>query len=163
MKVIKKQNNSNDCLICGINNKLGLNAQFYEMEDKSVVTKFKFKNEHQSYPQRTHGGMISALLDELVGRAIWIYDPNMWGVTMSLNVKFRKPVPLETELIGVGRIDSQTSRTFSGSGEIKDSLGNVLAEATAVYMKLSISKIAEGVSESAADIFIPDNITDIDL
>ena len=162
MKVLKKQNNSDYCLICGVNNPAGLNAPFYEVEDNTVITKFKFKNEHQSYPGRAHGGMISALLDELVGRAMWIYDPNIWGVTMTLNVKFRKPVPLETELKAVGRIDNQTTRTFTGSGEILDLNGNILAEATATYMKLPLDKIADtSENSSAADVYVPDDITEI--
>lgn len=160
MKVVKKQNNSHDCLICGVDNKFGLKAQFYETENKEVVGLFSFKDEHQSYPSRVHGGMISALLDELVGRAIWIYDEKQWGVTMTLEVKFRKPVPLETHLKGVGRIVSQTSRTFTGTGEILDMEGNVLAEAKAVYMKLPVSKIAEG-HEEEVDVYLPDDITEV--
>ena len=161
MKVIKKQNNGHDCIICGMENQLGLQAQFYEMEDNTVIAKFEFRPEHQSYPGRTHGGMISALLDELIGRAIWIKDPDCWGVTMTLNVKFRKPVPYNTKLTGIGRIDSESSRTFSGSGEIKDSDGNILAEATAVYMKLPIEKIAGDSPEVDVDVYVADNVTEI--
>ena len=163
MKVVKKQNNSDYCLICGVNNPAGLNAQFYEMEDKTIVAKVNFKKEHQSYPNRVHGGMISALLDELVGRAIWVYDPNQWGVTMQLNVKFRKPVPYDTDLKAVGKIDNQTSRTFLGSGKILDSQGNILAEATATYMKLPIEQITQiDGCKTATEIYIPDNITNIE-
>ena len=161
MKVTRKQNNSHDCIICGMDNDLGLKAQFYEMEDNTVIAKFRFRPEHQSYPGRTHGGIISALLDELIGRAIWITQPDCWGVTMTLNVKFRKPVPYDVELSGIGRIDSETSRTFSGSGEIKDSYGTILAEATAVYMKLPIEKIAGDAPEVDVDVFVEDNITEI--
>lgn len=161
MKVTKKQNNSHDCIICGMDNDLGLQAQFYEMEDNTVIAKFQFRPEHQSYPGRTHGGMISALLDELIGRAIWIKDPECWGVTMTLNVKFRKPVPYGTQLLGTGRIDSESSRTFSGSGEIKDSEGNILAEATAVYMKLPIEKISDIHNGGDVNVYIEDNIKEI--
>lgn len=161
MKVIKKQDNSHDCIICGMDNPLGLQAPFYETEENTVVTKFKFRNEHQSYPGRAHGGMICALLDELVGRAIWITEPNMWGVTISLNIKYRKPVPLETELIGIGKIISETSRTFNGKGTIKDKDGNVLAEAEAVYMKLPLEKIAEGSDSHDVMFAVPDNVTEI--
>lgn len=161
MKVIKKQDNSHDCIICGMDNPLGLQAPFYETEENTVVTKFKFRNEHQSYPGRAHGGMICALLDELVGRAIWITEPNMWGVTISLNIKYRKPVPLETELIGIGEIISETSRTFNGKGTIKDKDGNVLAEAEAVYMKLPLEKIAEGSDSHDVMFAVPDNVTEI--
>jgi len=160
MKVAKKQNNSEDCLICGINNPFGLKAPFYEMENGEVITIFKFKNEHQSYPGRAHGGMISAMLDELIGRAIWITNPTIWGVTMTLNIKYRKPVPLEAELKGIGKITSETSRTFTGEGKIYDLNGNVLAEGTATYMKLPLNKIAEG-DENAANVYVKDNITEI--
>ena len=59
MKVIKKQPNTLDCVICGINNEFGLKAPFYETETNEVVTLFEFKEHHQSYPGRTHGGIIS--------------------------------------------------------------------------------------------------------
>ena len=76
MKVIKKQTNTYDCVICGINNEFGLKAPFYETENNELVTIFEFKDHHQSYPGRAHGGLISAMLDELVislrVRAFWI-------------------------------------------------------------------------------------------
>ena len=102
MKVLKKQTNSKDCFICGIENKLGVNASFYEMEDGKLYSLFKFKPEHQSFPQRTHGGIISALLDELIGRTIWIKDDTIWGVTIDLNIKYRKPVPYDVPLKAIG-------------------------------------------------------------
>lgn len=49
MKVTSKQRNSKMCVICGMDNPFGVKAQFYNMEDGSVITPFKFKEEHQSY------------------------------------------------------------------------------------------------------------------
>ena len=128
MKVLKKQTNSSDCFICGINNELGVNARFYEMENGKLYSLFTFKPEHQSFPQRTHGGVISALLDELIGRAIWIKDPEIWGVTIELTIKYRKPVPYDVMLKGIGEITNETKRTFEGIGKIIDNDGNILAE-----------------------------------
>lgn len=76
MKVLKTQRNSKNCIICGMDNPLGLQAPFYILDDNSVASVFSFKLEHQSYPDRTHGGMIAALLDELMGRALWINEPD---------------------------------------------------------------------------------------
>ena len=47
MKVVSKQRNSKMCAICGMDNKYGLHAQFYNMEDSSVMTKFRYREEHQ--------------------------------------------------------------------------------------------------------------------
>ena len=73
------------------------------MENNTVVSIFEYRDIHQSYPSRTHGGLISAMLDEIAGRAIWIYEP-VWGVTTNLQVKFRKPVPYGVKLKAVGEI-----------------------------------------------------------
>lgn len=161
MKVLKKQSNSKMCIICGIENEAGIKAPFYEMEDNSVVTIFEYKEIHQSYPGRTHGGMISCLLDELVGRAIWISEPNVWGVTMTLTVKFRKPVPYNTKLKGIGRIINNKPMHFEGTGEIYDMNGNLLASAEASYMKLPLDKIANSNHEEV-NIYIPDDVKEID-
>lgn len=158
MKIVSKQLSSHDCIICGVDNELGVKAMFYNTDDGKVITNFHFHFEHQSYPGRTHGGMICALLDELVGRAIWVNHPELWGVTMNLDIKYRKPVPYETELRGVGEIINETSRTFTGRGYIEDLDGNVLAEAEAIYMKLPIEKIAPDPNDQHAQMFmVPDD------
>ena len=161
MKVVKKQTNSKMCLICGMENEAGLKAPFYEMEDSTLITIFEYKEIHQSYPGRVHGGMISCMLDELIGRAIWISEPDMWGVTMTLNVKFRKPVPYNTKLKAVGKIINSKSRTFEGEGMLYDMEGNLLASAEAVYFKLPLDKIASDSSHEEVNIYYPDNVTEI--
>ena len=84
MKVVEKQRNSSMCFVCGMDNKDGIQAQFYSMEDKSVISLFSFKEKHQSFPGIVHGGVISSLLDELGLRAIWAYGKSDFGVTMDL-------------------------------------------------------------------------------
>lgn len=161
MKVLRKQANSKYCLICGMENEHGVKAPFYEMEDNTVVSIFQYKEHHQSYPGRVHGGMISCMLDELIGRAIWITEPEMWAVTVTLNVKFRKPVPYNVDLKAVGKIINSKSRTFEGIGELYDMEGNLLASAEAVYFKLPLSKISEDGNHEDVNVHYPDNVTEI--
>lgn len=161
MKVIKKQTNSKLCFICGIDNPYGLVAPFYEMEDETVVSLFKYQDIHQSYPGRVHGGLISAMLDEIAGRAIWITEPNTWAVTTQLNVKYRKPVPYDTPLKAKGKITRNTRRIFEAHSEILDMDGNVLAEAEVVYFKQPINVIATEGTEEDVNILIPDDIKEI--
>lgn len=161
MKVLKKQTNSKMCIICGIENKLGLQASFYEMEDKTVISIFDYKDIHQSYPGRAHGGMITCMLDEIIGRAIWIDEPDVWGVTISLNIKFRKPTPLNQKLKAVGKIIKNNNRIFVGTGELYDMDGNLLAEAEATYMKLPASKITDEQYHEDINIYVPDDIIEI--
>jgi acyl-coenzyme A thioesterase PaaI-like protein len=81
-KVIGKQYNYQNCIVCGTENDLGLHAAFYEMDDGKLVCLASGKGEHQSYPDRMHGGVICALLDEAIGRAI-LTTQEIWGVTVA--------------------------------------------------------------------------------
>lgn len=161
MRVIKKQTNSKMCYICGMENPFGLKAPFYEMEDGSLVSLFEYKAIHQSYPGRTHGGLITAMLDEIAGRVIWITEPTTWAVTVSINVKFRHPVLYDTKLKAVGKITKNTKRTFVSLAQIFDMEGHILAEAEVVYIKLPIDKITEDVHEEL-NVYYPDDVTEID-
>ena len=40
-KVLKKQNNSAMCFVCGIHNNAGLNTTYYEIEGNQLVGVFK--------------------------------------------------------------------------------------------------------------------------
>lgn len=142
-KVVNKQENSKKCIVCGLKNDLGLKAAFYELENGELVSIFTPIEEHQSYPERMHGGIAGSILDETIGRAIMIKHKNIWGVTVELNLKYKKPVPLNEELRVVGRITRDSSRLFEGTGEILLKNGEVAVSAEGKYMKMPIEKIAD--------------------
>ncbi len=164
MKVLKKQTNSYMCFICGIHNDSGLKTNFYEMEDNTLVAVVKGKDIHQSYPNRMHGGVISALIDESVGRAIWIEEPETWGVTMDLQMKYRKPVPLNEDLMVVSKITKNTRRVFEGTGYLINKEQQVLAEGNARYIKLSLNDIDNNThEESDINVLVEDDVKEIDI
>jgi len=141
---MKKQPTSRMCFVCGESNPAGVHVRFYEQEDGSVLARFTGQEHHQGYPGRMHGGVITAVLDETIGRAIMIrHGEAVWGVTGELQIRFRKPAPLGVELTTVGRITSENSRLFEGSGELYLPDGAIAAEATGKYIKLDLSKIAD--------------------
>jgi uncharacterized protein (TIGR00369 family) len=132
---------SSMCMVCGEDNPLSLHAQFLDMADGTLVATFKTTEEHQSYPGRVHGGIISAILDETIGRAVQTTHPEVFGVTMDLEVRFRVPVPLGVELKVVARVDKFTQMGMTGSGELLLPDGTVAAQAKARYAKLSPEQI----------------------
>lgn len=143
-KVTAKQPNSKMCLVCGLKNFFGLHTSFYELDSNELLAVFKPREEHQSYPGRLHGGIISTILDETIGRAIMIRSAGeIWGVTVELRVRFRKPVPLDEELRVLGRITNDGSRFFEGTGELLLADGTVAAEGHGKYLKAPLEKIAD--------------------
>jgi uncharacterized protein (TIGR00369 family) len=131
-------------MVCGRDNPWSLKARFYELEDGELAGEFDALEHHQSYPGRLHGGISSAILDETIGRAVNITDPNAWGVTVELTVRYRKPVPLGQPIRAIARITRDTSRIFEGTGEIVLPDGSVAVSASGKYMKMPIDQIADG-------------------
>ncbi|MBE7081903.1 MAG: PaaI family thioesterase [Clostridiales bacterium] len=141
MKVIRVQNNSKNCMICGMENPFSLKAPFYILDDGSVASIVTFKSIHQSYPDRTHGGMVSALLDELMGRALWVVEPEMFGVTTTLNITYRKPTPLDTPVKARAYLTFNSSRGMVAKGQVFDMVGNLLVEGSAKYFKIPFNRL----------------------
>ena len=142
-KVTAKQHNSRMCFVCGLKNPAGLKAFFYEVENNQLVALFTPCEEHQGYPDRMHGGLAATILDETIGRAMNIQNDEVWGVTIEFNTRYKKPVPLDTELRVVGRITSENRRLFEGTGEILLPNGEVAVEGRGKYIKLPLDEIAD--------------------
>lgn len=142
--VVGKQPNSKMCLVCGLKNVHGLHASFYELENGELLAVFRPGDAHQSYPGRLHGGIVSTILDETIGRAIMINRRSeLWGVTVEITVRFRHPVPVDQELRAIGRITRDGRRIFEGTGELLLPDGTVAAEGRGRYLKQPLDRIAD--------------------
>lgn len=146
-------------------NDFGLKAPFYNLDDNSVATIVTFKNLHQSYPDRTHGGMSGALLDELMGRTLWIDEPEMFGVTTTLCVTYRKAVPLETPVKARAYMTFNSTRGFTAKGELYSMDGTLLVEASSKYFKIPFKKAFKGETSFHQEMpyGMPMDITEIDF
>ena len=140
----EKQNISKCCFVCGIENPVGLKAKFYATKDEEVVAIFTPRKDLQSYPGVLHGGISATILDETIGRAIMNrYGQNSFGVTLELNVKYKKPVPTDAELKVIGRITNERGRLFYGTGELYLPDGTVAVVAEGKYMKRDLDQIVK--------------------
>ena len=152
---MQKQPNSSMCFVCGMQNPIGLKAFFYQDEEGRVVAHFTGKEEHQGYPGVMHGGIVTALLDEVIGR-VAIAQDLLWGVTAKLEVRFRRPVPLGQPLTLVGEMTRLRSRTLEAHGEIRLEDGTVAAEAEGVYIRLPQEEIEQVEEELGFWKVVPD-------
>ena len=142
--IVRGQHISRYCLVCGIENRFGLKTQFFETTENEVIAVFSPREEHQSYPGIAHGGVSAALLDEVIGRAIMVHhDQDTFGVTVDLQVKYRKPVPLGVELKAVARITEDHGRMFSGTGELYLPDGQVAVSAKGKYLRRNLKQITD--------------------
>jgi acyl-coenzyme A thioesterase PaaI-like protein len=73
---------------------------------------------YEGYPGLVHGGIVAAMLDEVVGRVAMIDDHHHFMMTVRLELKYRRPVPVETPLHLVGRVERLRGRLGKAVGEL---------------------------------------------
>ena len=130
----RRQPGSALCFVCGTQNPHGLGATFFD-DGKEVWTRLTPADHHQGWPGVLHGGIISAVLDETIGRVAFLHD--RWVQTGKLSLRFRKPTPLGRAIEARGRLTRNHHRLMEMAGELRlVDTGEVLAEATGTFVPL---------------------------
>ena len=127
--MMNRQPNSDWCFVCGRKNPKGLYLTFADNGRDEVHTHFNLGDEYQGYPGVLHGGIVAAILDEVIGRVAMIHDHHHLMMSVVLQVKYRQPVPLHTDLHAVGRVVRLRGRLGKAEGGIYTAEGALLAEA----------------------------------
>ena len=117
------------CFVCGRNNPVGLYLQFFDNGKDEVFSDYTVPARYQSYPGIVHGGILASMLDEVVGRVAIIGDHHHFMVSVKLQVLYRHPVPVETQLQIRGRIVRLRGRLGKAQGEIILPDGKIACEA----------------------------------
>ena len=144
---MKKQPNSKMCFACGLENPIGLKMAFYEDDEGQVMAKFTTRDEHQGYPGIVHGGIVTALLDETLGRVA--IASGRWMVTGRLSIRFRQPIPVGETLTVVGEVIAWKKRVLEARGELRLANGKIGAEATGTFLEIPPEQV-EGMEEALA-------------
>jgi len=125
------------CFICGLENPIGLHLHLYEVEPGVIETAYTAPNHFQGYPGVLHGGIVSAILDEVAGRAHMGSDPMnpRFMFTAKLEVKYRQNVPIGKPLKIIGRAGKSKSKSAEAWAGIYDAEANeLLAEGNVLLM-----------------------------
>lgn len=124
------------CFACGTANPIGLNLHFYRAGD-AVCSDVTLGRYHEGWENMAHGGIISALLDEVMSWAI-LYFKKTFAVTRKMEVKYVKPVLIGTPLTVAGRLlDGYEILKIRTQGEIRDQEGRLLVRSNAEFVALS--------------------------
>jgi len=117
------------CFICGQKNPHGLKVTMeVDREAKTATCALSVPAEYQGWQGMVHGGIISALLDEVCAYAGMTVADTV--VTGELKTRFRKPVPVEQEVTVSATVTRQVRRTILVEAQLTMA-GAVLASAEA--------------------------------
>jgi acyl-coenzyme A thioesterase PaaI-like protein len=134
-----KQPNSKMCFICGLENPVGLHLHIYETEPGVVETNYTAPDHFQGYPGVLHGGIVSAIIDEIAGRAHMESDPNepRFMFTAKLEVRYRQNVPVGQPLKIVGKAGKAKSKSAEAwAGIFSAETNELLAEGNALLINV---------------------------
>ncbi len=120
------------CFACGEKNPIGLHLHFFWLPD-GVLAFFTPGREHQSYNGRMHGGLITVLLDEIMGNYLFKKE-GVPAYTARIDLRFRAPVQIGTTIRCEGHEVKRKGRLVIMEGVITNPDGTVAAEATSTLM-----------------------------
>ncbi len=146
------------CYGCGAENAHGLHMEF-RREGERTICDFTPVDFQQGYPGRMHGGIVSTMIDEAMGWAV--YHSKKWGTTARLAVRYRRPVDLGSRLRVEAWITNQRHRLIELRAEVRDETGTLLADSEGTYMLLDaqtasmLSDLARHVGRDDAPEVVP--------
>ena len=127
-----KDEKYNMCFACGEENPIGLHLHFFWIPD-GVLAFFTQKPEHQSYNGRMQGGLITVLLDEIMGNYLFKKE-GVPAYTARIDLRFRTPVQIGSTIRCEGHEVRRKGRLVIMEGVITNPDGTIAAEATSTLM-----------------------------
>jgi acyl-coenzyme A thioesterase PaaI-like protein len=129
MELIKRYSN---CFVCGDKNQCGLKVDFFD-EQGVAKAQYQASSVFEGYKDVLHGGIISALLDEVMIKAVLAKD--ILAVTASIEVKFKQPVKIGEKLSLEGKIIEDRGRIILTEGKVFKEDKSIAALGFARYVK----------------------------
>jgi acyl-coenzyme A thioesterase PaaI-like protein len=128
------------CYACGVANERGMGMHFTRADGRTVC-EYAPAGYQQGFPGRLHGGIVATMIDEAMGWAV--YHAGAWGATARLNVRYRRPVPLDEALRIEAWIVSDRRRLIELRAEVRDGRGALLADGEGSFMRLDAGLAGE--------------------
>lgn len=134
-KLMLEPNPTNNCFGCGGANDSGMKLTFeLDQESGRATGQFVLGARYGGGAGFAHGGVIAILLDEAMGKISKLSEER--AVTAELNIEYRKPVPVDAEIVVSGWQESEKGRNRFRIGEIHDVQGNLLARGRGRFVVL---------------------------
>jgi len=120
------------CFICGGENDNGIQARFF-FDGERAVSEITADKIFEGYRGIYHGGVISALLDEVMIKAILAQD--IYAVTAEITIKFIRPVKTGDRVKLTGKVTAKKGRLYLTEGQAVDHEDKPFATATGKYIE----------------------------
>lgn len=132
------------CFVCGDQNSHGLKVKFFA-DGELAKAEYIAGSDFQGYKDMFHGGILAALLDEVMIKAV--IAKGMVVVTAGMEIAFKKPVKIGEKILLTGKMTEQKKRIILTEGKARLVNGDVVAVASGKYF-LADEKMKQKLQES---------------
>ena len=105
-----------------------------------VTGRFRLGSPYEGPPGLVHGGVLSLVLDHVLGQAALAAGHG--GMTVKLELRYKAPTPLHTDLVAEGHLVQVDGRKVRIDGSISAG-GTTTVEATGLFFQIDRSTAAE--------------------
>ncbi|MFH1057532.1 MAG: PaaI family thioesterase [Pseudomonadota bacterium] len=120
------------CFACGPDNPHGLHMRVVYQGERAVC-RINLPAHFQGWADIAHGGVVLTLMDEIMAYAVIHFLGQ--GVTIGMESRFRKQVPLGQDLVVSGWVVEHKSRQAKAAAELRLAADeSLLAEANARWL-----------------------------
>lgn len=120
------------CFACGRENPVGLGIDGFSVDGAVVRARYRPRPEHRGISGRLHGGLTATALDEVMAWTA-ILLAGVVVVTGTMEIRYRRPAPLEGALALSGEVEARRGRRLRLAGRLTDDEG-VIAEGSGLYL-----------------------------
>ena len=131
------------CFGCGPGHPTGLRVRCFKT-DEGVLVPILIPRRYEGPPGVAHGGIVATYLDETLAGAV-VRATGRVAVTGELTVRYLRPVPVETPVVGHGRVTDDHGRYLEVEGRLERlDTGEVLATARARFFPVPSAPAGSG-------------------
>lgn len=134
--------------VSGRSSPYGFDLELHRYGDE-IEARVTLRSAHEGAPNRAHGGIVSALFDDVFGYVLGVvHQPAFTG---DLYVRYEAPTPLFRELACRVRLAERAGRKLLLTGELTDvGTGTVVATAKATFIAVDPNAFARRTAERPA-------------
>lgn len=123
---------NHNCFGCSPKNHVGLQMKFYAKQE-NIYSWLKVPSHLCGYNALVHGGIISAILDEIMTRGT-IYRLKTFVMTKSMTIDFIKPIYIDQEIKAEGSVLERLNKTkVKTEGFLYNHKGELCAKSTGLF------------------------------
>ncbi len=128
-----------NCFGCGAHNRIGMRLRFSVDAEGAVFSSVRFPARFQGPHGFVHGGVIAAILDEAMSKAIHAgaHGQKIMALTRRMETEYLRPTPLGAALTLRGQQDQVQGRKHFCSATVTDATGQLLARGEALFIAVA--------------------------